>query len=420
MARRGFFAELQRQSRIAQRERERREREAGRDHAARVRHREQMQKAAERARVQLSKAQAAEQKRLEKEALEAHIAAKEAEVEERNQELSDTCADIDALLVSTLSRDDYVDLATLRVNVQHPPFGHTDLEKSIAAPSPIPNPVQPNLQLPEPPRGLASLFGKKKYAQAVEAAKRAHEQALAEWQAECGQAEAARQAANEKHVRAEQNRLERLARERARYAEECQEREADTLAKNRSLDELIANLGYGTVDAVQEYVSIVLSNSVYPAQFPVAHEFNFAPETGELELRVELPEPDQLPSVKAYKYTKASDEIVSTSLSQKECRERYASAVHQVALRSFHEIFEADRRGLIRTVSLEVGTTAIDPGTGRRGFIPFVFAAAERDAFLGFDLSAVVPVITLARLGASMSKNPHALTPAERAGVRRA
>ena len=420
MARRGFFAELQRQSRIAQREQERREREAARDHAARGRHLEQIQPAAERARVRFSKADAAERKRLEKEAREAHIAAKEAEVEERNQELSDIYADIDMLLESTLSRDDYVDLTTLRVEVQHPSFDRTDLDEPVPAPSPAPDPLKPVLQLPEAPRGLASFFGKKKHAEAVEAAERAHEQAVAEWQAKCTQVEARRQAAKEKHVRDEQSRLEQLGRERARYAEECRAREEDAAAKNRSLEELIAKLGYGTVDAVQEYVSIVLSNSVYPDHFPVTHEFTFDPETAELDLRVEMPEPNQLPTVKAYRYAKASDEIVETSLSQKECRERYASAVHQIALRSFHEVFEADRRGLIRTVSLEGGTTAIDPATGRRGYIPFVIAAAERDAFLAFDLSAVVPAMTLARLGAAVSKNPYVLAPAERAGVRRA
>lgn len=420
MARRGFFAELQRQARIAQREQERRTREAARNYAARVRHLEQLQKAEERARVQLSKAQAAELKQLQKAALEAHIAAKEAEAEERNQELSDIYAEIETLLESTLSRDDYVDLETLRVQAQHPPFDRTDLEAPVAAPSPIPDPVKPVLQLPERPRGIASLFGKKNYAHAVEAAKTAHDKALAAWQAKCAQTEMDRQADSEKHANAEKNRLALLARERARYAEECQARVEEAAAKNRSLDELIANLGYGTADAIQEYVSIVLSNSVYPDHFPVTHDFSFAPETAELALRVEIPEPGQLPSVKAYKYTKASDEIVSTSLSQKECRERYASAVHQVALRSIHEVFEADRRGLIRTMSLEVGTTAIDPGTGRRGYIPFVIAAAERDTFLEFDLSAVVPVMTLTRLGAAVSKNPHALTPTERAGVRRA
>jgi restriction system protein len=420
MARRGFFAELQRQSRIAQRERERQEREAARDHVARVRRLEQTQKAAERARIQSAKAQAADQKRLEKEAREAHIAAREAEVEERNQELSDLYADIDTLLESTLSRDDYVDLTTLRVQVKHPPFERTDLEEPVPAPSPDPDPPQPVLQLPEAPRGLASFFGKRKHAEAVDAAERAHEQAMAEWQAKCIQVEVRRQAAKEKYARDEQNRLEELGSERARYAEECRAREEDAAAKNRSLEELITNLGYGTVEAVQEYVSIVLSNSVYPDHFPVTHEFTFDPVTAELELRVEMPEPNQVPTVKAYKYSRASDEIVATSLSQKECRERYASAVHQIALRSFHKVFEADRRGLIRTVSLEVGTAAVDPGSGRRGYVPFVIAAAERDAFLGFDLSAVVPAMTLARLGAAVSRNPFVLAPAERAGVRRA
>jgi restriction system protein len=107
-------------------------------------------------------------------------------------------------------------------------------------------------------------------------------------------------------------------------------------------------------------------------------------------------------------------------MSDKECRERYASAVHQVALRSFHEVFEADRRGLIRTISLEVGTSAVDPATGVRGYIPFVVAAADRESFMAFDLSAVVPALTLERLGGVVSKNPYALASAERAGIRRA
>lgn len=419
MARRGFFAEVQRQRRIAQREQERREREATRDHAARVRHLEKTLKAAERARVQSSKAEAAEQKRLEKVAREAHIAAKEAEAEERNHELSAIYADIDTLLESTLSQDDYVDLTSLRVEAEHPSFGRTDLEEPVPAPSPVPDPPQPVLQLPKAPRGLASLFGKKKHAEAVALAERAHEQAVVEWKANCRKVEVRRQKNKEKHAIDEKSRLEQLARERARYAEECRAREEEAEAKNRNLEELITSLGYGTVDAIQEYVSIVLANSVYPDFFPVAHEFKFDPETAELDLRVEIPEPNQLSTVKAYKYTKASDEIVITSLSQKECRERYANAVHQIALRSFHEVFESDRRGLIRTVSLEIGTTAIDPGTGKLGYIPFVIAAAERDTFLEFDLSGVVPAMTLARLGAAVSKNPYVLAPAERAGVRR-
>ena len=164
----------------------------------------------------------------------------------------------------------------------------------------------------------------------------------------------------------------------------------------------------------------MLSNSVYPEHFQVTHEFEFEQSAAELRLRVLMPGPNEISDIKAYKYSKASDEITSTTLSQKECRERYAGAVHQVALRSFHEVFESDRRGLIQTISLEVGTNTVDPATGKRVYVPFVIAAAERQAFLAFDLSAVVPALTLDHLGAAVSKNPFGLVSAERAGVRRA
>ena len=420
MARGGFFAGLQRAARVAARENERRARQSAREHAALVRRVEQARKAESRARAQLAKADAAHRKLREREAQEAHVEAMLAEVEERNQQLAEMYEDIDTLLEATLSRDDYVDLNTLRVVVTHPPFDRVDLETRTPEPAPIPNPPEPVLSLPEAPRGLASLFGKKKHVEAVEDATRAHEHALVEWEAKCRQAEARRQKARSDHADVEEKRVTDLERERARYAKECEDREAEAAARNRDLDEFIANLGYGTADAVQEYVSIVLSNSVYPEHFQVTHEFEFEQAAAELRLRVLVPGPSEISDIKAYKYSKASDEITSTTLSQKECRERFASAVHQVALRSFHEVFESDRRGLIQTISLEVGTNTVDPATGKRIYVPFVIAAAERQAFLAFDLSAVVPALTLGHLGAAVSKNPFGLVSAERAGVRRA
>lgn len=420
MARRGFFAELQRQSRIAERDRERRQREAERGRAARQKQLEQARVAAERARAKLSKALAAERKRLEKEAHEAYLEERRAEVEDINEALESMHDDLASLLAWTLSHDDYVDLNALRIKARHPPFDRADLESPAPPPAFISDPPRPELQIPEPPRGLAKLFGKKRHAEAVESAKLTHELALTGWQAQCNRAETKRQAARKQHAESELERLEQLAHAQARYAKECEAREAEATAHNLSVDELVANLGYGTVDAVQEYISIVLSNSVYPEHFPVTHTFQFDPASAELNLRVAVPEPSRMPKDKAYKYAKATDEIVATTLSEKECRERYASAIYQVALRSLHEVFEADRRGLIRTISLEVGTSAADPATGVRGYIPFVVAAAEREAFMAFDLSAVVPAMTLGRLGGAVSKNPYALIPAERTGVRRA
>jgi len=419
MARRGFFGEMQHQMRVAARDRERQERESSREYQAAVRHAESAKREATRLRTQLDKAAAADQKRFEKEARASHLAAMESEVAEKNAELAQVYEEIDSLLAATLALDDYVDLQTLRASAVHPPFDRADLEVPIPPPAAISDPPKPKLTEPPPPSGFASLFGKKKHAEAVEHAQREHERALKGWRDACTAVAARREKAMEVRQRAEAKRLEVLAVERQRYQRECEAREVEAKESNLRLDSLIANLGYGTPEAIHEYVSIVLSNSVYPEHFEVSHEFEFEASTAELRLRVTVPGPEAIPEVKAYKYAKATDEIVSTALSQKECRERYAGAIHQVALRSFHEVFEADRRGLIRTVSLEVGAQATDPATGRPAWLPFVVAAAERGSFLHFELAAVVPALTLSKLGAAVSKNPYALVAAERAGVRR-
>ncbi len=417
MARRGLLAEIQYQARVSQGEKARRQKAAVREHDAALRQAEQARKAEERAKAQAERASEAERKRLEREAKAAHVAAMQAEVEARNAGLAEIYDQIDDLLAATLDVDDYVDLDALRRTAEHPPFDRVDLETPIPAPTPIPEPAEPVFAPPEPPK---SLFGKKKkLAEANTAAEVAHAEAHAAWQAEMASLPTRRQAALDEHAAAEGERVAALESGRARYDEECAAREAEVAEHNATIDTLIANLGYGTVDAVQEYISIVLSNSVYPDHFAVEHEFAFDPATAELRLKTLVPGPDKVPDIKAYKYTKSSDEITTTALSQKACKDRYAGAVHHVALRSMHEVFEADRRGLIRTISLEVGTETIDPATGTNTYVPFIAVAADRDTFIEFDLSAVVPAATLDHLGAALSKNPYGLVAADPSGIRR-
>ena len=379
---------------------------------------EQARKANERAATQRVRADAAEQKRLDKQAREAHLAEMEAEVERRNSDLSEMYAAIDSLLAATLDVDDYVDLTTLHTVAEHPPFDRTDLEVPVRPRGPIYDPPESVFAAPDPPKGLGGLFGKKNYEKAVAEATAAHEKRVAERQSRLAQNALAREAAARQHADKEAERVAALEVERARYAAECSAREAAAAERNAALDTLNVNLGYGAADAVEEYVALVFANSAYPADFPVEHDFEFDPSTAELRLRVLVPGPDKMPATSAYKYTKSSDEITATSLSQKACKDRYAGAVHQVALRSIHEVFEADRRGLIKTISLEVGTETVDPATGLEGYVLFVAAGAERDSFLGLDLSNVVPAATLGHLGAAVSKNPFSLVAADASGIR--
>jgi len=96
-------------------------------------------------------------------------------------------------------------------------------------------------------------------------------------------------------------------------------------------------------------------------------------------------------------------------LPKKDQKERYSNAVFQVALRSLHEIFEADRAGRIQTIALKVCAVGNDPATGVEKRSVLVAAAADRETFMSFDLANVVPQATLEHLGASVSKNPFEL-----------
>ena len=410
---RGLLAEINRQMQQDAKRREQAQRQAAKAQVAAQRQAEQAARQAERARAQASKALATELKKAEQEAKRLHVEAMEAEVASRNADLVVMYEEIDNLLAATLEVDDYVDLEKLRRVAEHPPFEPGPLASPALPPPRLAQPPEPQFVAPEgAPKGLSGVFGgKKKYAELLAVAEAEHAAVHQAWQAEVAAIPERQREADAAHEVAEQQRQQQLQAARAAYDEECRQREAAVGESNRALDQLIANLGYDVEEAIQEYVAIVLENSAYPDGFPVEHEFSFDSAHRELTLSVSVPEPSAVPSVREYKYVKAKDEIGSTSLTQKEQKERYANAVAQVALRTLHEIFEADRVGRIQTIVLTVETSALDEGTGRVMEVPLVAVATDRPTFEHIDLSNVVPVKTLEFLNASVSKNPWGLVP---------
>jgi restriction system protein len=421
MAKRGFFAELNYQAQQAEKRNRQQHAAAVRTHNAAVREVERAQKAAERGRLAAQRANATDKKAAEKEAKRLHVEAREAEVEAMNTELVSSYNDIDTLLEATLEIDDFVDLETLKSTAQHPEFAPGSLGVAISMPLPPAMRNAPIYQEPPAPKGLAGAFGgKKKHAAAVEAAQVEHAIQTQAYHSYVAERTAQHEQALAKHAEKEQDRLAKLAQAQEQHQVECQQRDADAQARNEELTKFINDLAFDVPSAIEEYVGIVLSNSVYPDAFPVEYQHSFDLSTRELTLTVSVPEPASLPSVKEYRYVKAKDEITSTQLTAKAQKDRCASAVHETAVRTLHEVFEADRAGKIQSVALTVGVNRVAPATGLPETVPLVQVAAGRDAFNAFDLSQVVAQATLQHLGAALSKNPFDLTPADTGrGVRR-
>lgn len=89
----------------------------------------------------------------------------------------------------------------------------------------------------------------------------------------------------------------------------------------------------------------MFESSVYPEEFEPSAEFAYDEEGRELGVVLHLPSPDGIPNVRAFKYVKARDEITETELPQKDQRDRYASLIYSIVLRTLHEQFEAGRPG---------------------------------------------------------------------------
>lgn len=407
MAKRGFFAELQRQGKIAQRQQQQAASQAYRAQMAAARASEQAQKQAERAQLASAKATVAAQKAAEREAQRMHEEAMLAQAAAQNAELASTYGEIDSLLAATLATDDFVDLETFRQTAEHPPFARPDLLQALPLPSPLVTRPEPQYVEPDAPRGLSGLFGgKKKHADLVAKAQAVFAEDHAAWQGEVARLPDAQARQEKEYEQAEQHRQAMLQEAQVQYDAECKQRELEAQEENRKLDTLIQGLAYGVEDAIQEYVSIVLGNSAYPESFPVEHDFTFDSSLKELVLTVLVPSPQSIPTVREYKFVRAKDEVVPTDLPMKDQKDRYTGAIAQVALRSLHEVFESDRSGRIATITLTVACEAIHAATGRPTRTPLVAVATDRDAFMTFDLSNVIPLATLQHLGALVSKSP--------------
>ncbi|MGK8488829.1 hypothetical protein [Nocardia asiatica] len=365
------------------------------------------------------RASAAERAAAERAAKLAHIAAREAAAEEKNAQLAATYDAIDHLLEATLEVDDWVDLESLRETATDPPFDRPELLTPSPAPRYHPLPERPIFVPPAPPSGLSgALGGNRRHAAQLEAAQREYLNVVQQWQLTFARTCAANAELRAGWREQESSRIAELGDARRQLEQAKVERRRQVAESNARLERLISGLRERQPDAMDEYVGIVLANSIYPDTFEVSYEQSFNGSDRELRVTVLAPHPNTLPTTKAFRYNKATDEITATTLPTAEVKRRYASAIAQTALRTVHEVFEADREEIIDSITLTVAVDTVDGATGHDTRIDLVRLATDRVDFLSIDLSRVEPTATLAHLAAAVSKNPYGLVPLANHGVR--
>jgi restriction system protein len=161
--------------------------------------------------------------------------------------------------------------------------------------------------------------------------------------------------------------------------------------QHREIDDRRLAVEAGDEGALIDLVDLVLSRSSYPEFMNPDYAIDFAHETGGLVLDYELPSPDAMPSLKEVKFSPTSGEFTEKQISEAEKARLFDSAMFQIALRSLHEVFEADENQHIKRITFNGWVAFIDRATGadRRSCIMSI--GVNRDDFLAIDLSRVDP-----------------------------
>ena len=306
----------------------------------------------------------------------------------QNDELEETVAALGRILRNGVSKDPFLDLETLKNPLVVPPFEPGEIER------PLPSPDL-HRYLPPAPSGFAKL---------VPGAKKRHEALSAEAQSRFLADSAA-------HRQNEEKRRSELARLRSEYDAKVEKERRRVEAQHAEIGTFKEQFRAADPAALASYFGLVLERSDYPDGFPGTLRIAYVPESKQLVVELDLPSFDVIPEAGTFKYVKSKDEIAEVARPMKDRRALYSSVIAQTALRSLHEIFSADRDGLVGTVVLNGYVEAIDKGTGRKVRPCVVTVRVTREAFLELDLTRVEPTACLRTVHASLSKSPDELAP---------
>ncbi|OGQ99467.1 MAG: hypothetical protein A2521_00730 [Deltaproteobacteria bacterium RIFOXYD12_FULL_57_12] len=143
--------------------------------------------------------------------------------------------------------------------------------------------------------------------------------------------------------------------------------------------------------AIADYCDSVLSNSSYPDYFQKELDLDYNADTRTVVVEYDLPSPESLPTLKDVQYVQSKDEFKETHLSERERDSLYDSLLYQIALRTIHELFEADTADALDAVVFNGIVTAKDKTTGRNITACVLSVLARKEPFMHINLAGIDP-----------------------------
>ncbi len=373
------------------REAARAERQAEQARARQLREAERVRMQTERALAQAAKEDQRQAATDLKEAQQRYFLARQQEADAANIELAELVDELCHILEHTLKVNDAISLDSLRVAADIPPF---------VPPSELTTPIgEPDyadfVRDIKKPSGLSGMFPSKKNA----------------YQADLEAAERRYAEVKQQRVEREEQRQQQLTALRAEYDNRVAALKAKAERTNLDVAVFQKSLAAGEPEAIVAYNAMVLERSVYPTGCPQEFRLAYVPESRELVVEYELPGLSIVPATLEYRYNKTKDVLDEKPRKASEIKDIYQNVVAGIALRTIHEIFEADTDQRILVVAFNGFVATVNPATGRDIRPCLISVRTTRERFGELDLKRVDKHICLRNLGAQVSPRPAEMQP---------
>jgi restriction system protein len=179
---------------------------------------------------------------------------------------------------------------------------------------------------------------------------------------------------------------------------------------NAKVDSLKGSFEQADRGAIESYINMVLERSEYPDEINLDHQVSFEGSTRLLRIDTELPTLDDLSFISEVKYVSSKDSFQTKTLSKTEAKTLYTEIIYQIAIRTLHEIYEAEYTGNVHLIEFNGFIAGIDPKRGTEVKTSILKLKTDRDAFMQFNLSRIDAEACASGLGGKLEKIAFDLT----------
>jgi restriction system protein len=289
-----------------------------------------------------------------------------AETTHLNEELSGTMAEFENILPHTLSVDDTISFDELR---RVPPFVEFD-EAQYAKQEPRRPAVSTFLsKIKRPPPWLMWLgFVQRGYAKRRAGAQREFDDTLKAYQVSLA------------------NHRKLVENFRAEHAEAKRKYLEMASALEEKINAFESQYRAGNPDSIRDYCAMVLERSEYPESLQPDFDLDYEPKSRLVSVQMLVPSLAIVPIDSGYSYVKSRDAIDRKSRKPKEIERLYRQLLSSIALRTIHEIIEADQGSFVDAVAFSGFVAPIKGGLGSGTSREVIVLHTNKAQFLKIDL----------------------------------